>query len=88
MRSVKYVPADAQARLQFPTKVLIVRTCGNPFKGSGGKGRGERLLTDAQADREAYKNGWMRLSELSPRERAHWKSVYTIMAPAAEKTVA
>lgn len=57
MRSVKYVPADAQAREQFPDRILIVRIVGNPV----------------ETDKSAYLAGWVRFSELKPAERRAWK---------------
>lgn len=81
MRSVKFVPADAQAREQYPRRALIVKTCAHPFRGDAKR---KRQMTNPEADRAAIQNGWVRLSDLPPAQRRAWLANFRSMAPAGE----
>lgn len=73
MNAVKYVPDDPAVRAKDRTVVLVFKTCANPMHVNPDTNR--RKMSAPQADRAVAKQGWVRLSELKPAERALYRGV-------------
>lgn len=66
MNRVKYVPADIQSRRDNPMSALAIRIAdGHPDR------RGD-FMTAREADEYAIKQGWVKFSTLSAREKKRW----------------